>query len=60
MPTVDFIDRLKNITLIEWFKLQSASWSSGKTVKFAQTLFSFGLCFTFNPEKFDDVFRRSE
>lgn len=56
----NFIEVLKNITRVEWFKDQSASWNNQKSVEFTQTFSVSGSCFTFNLEKFDEIFRRSE
>lgn len=57
IDTTDLVDRIQNITRVDWFKNQFAGWNNQKLVKFSQTLSKYGSCFSFNIDKFTDIFR---
>jgi hypothetical protein len=58
--TSDLVERIRNLTSVDWFKDQSAGWNNQKLVNFSQVLTQYGSCFSFNIGKFSDIYRVQE
>lgn len=58
--TGDLVDILREISRLDWFLEQSASWNKIYGTPFSQRLTPFGYCFTFNIINASDLLHMNE